>query len=104
MSLPKAPILHELYDSAVSRQFFQKLHERLDLPERGIYTLTVVVWLMIWQRLNPQASLAAAVQQVVQGTLGNITPPDKRVAEQRVPVNNGALSALSRARMRLPLH
>ena len=100
MSLPQAPILHELYGSAVSRQFFEQLHERLDMPERGIYTLTVVVWLMIWQRLNPQASLSAAVQQVVQGSLGNITPADKRITEKRVSDNTGALC---RARKRLPL-
>ena len=100
MSLPKAPILHELYDSAISRQFFEQLHKRLRLPERGIYTLTVVVWLMIWQRLNPQASLSSAVQQVVQGALGNMTPADKRITEKRVSNNTGALS---RARTRLPL-
>ena len=70
------------------------------MPKRGIYTLTVVVWLMIWQRLNPQASLTGAVQQVVQGTLSNLTPPDRRVAEERVSCNTGALS---RARTRLRL-
>ena len=100
VDIPQAPILFELFDRAVSRQFFQQLHERLEMPARGIYSLTVVVWLMMWQRLNHQASLAAAVQEVVQGSLGNLTPPDKRLAEQRVSSNTGALS---RARKRLPL-
>ena len=100
MSIPSAPILFELFDRAVSREFFEQLHERLEMPARGIYSLTVVVWLMMWQRLNNPLSLTAAVQQVVQGALGNLTPADKRIAEKRVSGNNGALC---RARKRLPL-
>ena len=74
--------------------------ESLEMPERGIYSLSVVVWLMIWQRLDEQGSLATAVQQLVQGALGDLVPPDKRVVERRVSTNTGALS---RARKRLPL-
>ncbi|MDP2998810.1 MAG: IS4 family transposase, partial [Bryobacterales bacterium] len=74
--------------------------ERVGMPARGIYSLTVVVWLMMWQRLDGRGSLATAVQQVVQGALGDLVLPDKRVLEQRVSSNAGALS---RARKRLPL-
>ena len=70
------------------------------MPERGIYSLSVVVWLMMWLRLDSQGSLATAVQQVVQGALGNLTPAHKRVVQGRVSSNTGALS---RARKRLPL-
>ena len=70
------------------------------MPERGIYSLSVVVWLMIWQRLDNGGSLATAVQQLVQGALGDMVLPDKRVVERRVSTNTGALS---RARKRLPL-
>ena len=45
-------------------------------------------------------NLAVAVQQVVQGALGGMLPPDKRVREGRVSSNPGALC---RARKRLPL-
>ena len=69
------------------------------MPARGIYSLAVVVWLMMWQRLDSRGSLATAVQQVVQGALGDLVPPDKRVREQRVSSNTGALS---RAQKRLP--
>jgi len=75
------------------------MRERLGLPARGIYSLAVVVWLMMWQRLDGRGSLAAAVQQVVQGALGDLLPAEKRVREQRVSSNTGALS---RARKRLP--
>lgn len=88
-----------LFGKAVPPQFFDQLRERLDLPARGIYALGVVVWLMIWQRLEGRGSLAMAVQQVVQGALGDLVPPEKRVRERRVSSNTGALS---RARKRLP--
>jgi len=81
-------------------QFFEQQQERLGMPARGIYTLAVVVWLMMWQRLDGRGTLAAAVQQVVQGALGDLLPAEKRVLEQRVSCNTGALS---RARKRLPL-
>jgi putative transposase len=95
-----APILLELFDRAIPRLFFEQLRERLGMPARGIYSLAVVVWLMMWQRLDGRGSLAAAVQQVVQGMLGDLVPLEKRVLEQRVSSNTGALS---RAQKRLPL-
>ena len=69
------------------------------MSARGIYALAVVVWLMLWQRLDGRGSLAVAVQQVVQGALGDLLPREKRVRERRVSSNTGALS---RARKRLP--
>ena len=90
--------LFNLFCKAVPPQFFDQLQERLGLRSRGIYTLTVVVWLMMWQRLDGRGTLAAAVQQVVQGALGTLLPAEKRVLEGRVSSNTGALS---RARERL---
>lgn len=99
MNTPKVPVLFDLFGKAVPPEFFDQLRERLSLPARGIYSLGVVVWLMMWQRLDGRGSLATAVQQVVQGALGDLVPPEKRVVEQRVSSNTGALS---RARKRLP--
>ena len=100
MRAPKPSILFDLFGKAVPPQFFDQLQERLGWPVRGIYSLAVVVWLMMWQRLDGRGTLAVAVQQVVQGALGDLLPPEKRVREQRVSSNTGALS---RARKRLPL-
>ena len=83
VSIPNTSVLFGLFGKAVAPQFFDQLQERLGLPARGIYSLAVVVWLMIWQRLDGRGTLAAAVQQVVQGALGNLLPPEKRVVEQR---------------------
>lgn len=100
MSLPKTAVLFGLFDKAVPPQFFELLQERLGVRSQGIYTLAVVVWLMMWQRLDDRGTLAVAVQQVVQGALGDMLPEEKRVRERRVSSNTGALS---RARKRLPL-
>jgi hypothetical protein len=99
VNIPKSPILFELFERAIPPLFFDQLRARLGMPAQGIYSLAVVVWLMMWQRLDGRGSLAAAVQQVVQGALGDLVPRDKRVVEQRVSSNTGALS---RARKRLP--
>lgn len=99
MNTPNTPVLFDLFGKAVSREFFDQLRKRLDLPDRGIYSLAVVVWLMMWQRLDGRGSLADAVQQLLQGSLGDLVPPEKRVVERRVSSNTGALS---RARKRLP--
>jgi len=100
MKTPKPPILWELFGRVVAPQWFDQLRRQLDLPARGIYSLSVVVWLMMWQRLEGRGTLAMAVQQVVQGVLGDALPQEKRVRERRVSSNTGGLS---RARKRLPL-
>jgi len=93
-------VLFNLFQRVVPPQFFQQMRDRLGLPARGIYSLSVVVWLMMWQRLDGCGSLAMAVQQVVQGVLGDLLPDDKRVRQRRVSSNTGGLT---RARQRLPL-
>jgi hypothetical protein len=100
VSIPKAPILFDLFGKVIPPQFFDELSGRLDQPARGIYTQGIVVWLMMWQRLEGRGTLVMAVQQVVQGMLGEMASPDKRVRQGRVSNNTGGLS---RARGRLPL-
>lgn len=100
MRVPEAPVLFRLFGKVVPPEFFDQLRERLSLSARGIYTQAVVVWLMMWQRLEGRGTLAMAVQQVVQGVLGDLVGPDKRARQGRVSSNTGGLS---RARKRLPL-
>ena len=98
--IPNAPILFDLFGKVVPPQFFEELRERLGLHAQGIYTLSVVVWLMMWKPLDGRGTLAVAAQQVAQGVLGAMLPPDKRVREGRVSSNPGALC---RAQKRMPL-
>lgn len=46
---------------------------------RGIYTPRVVLWLMIWQRLQPRATLSHAVRQLVQGPARSLLSDCRRV-------------------------
>ena len=72
MNTPNSPVLFELFGKAIPPQFFDQLRVRLSLPACGIYSLGVVVWLIMWRRLDDRGSLATAVQQVVQGALGGL--------------------------------
>ena len=51
---------------------------------RGIYSLVVVLWLMIWQRLQPRGTLSHAVRQLVQGGGRSLLCSCKRVREGRI--------------------
>jgi len=97
--LPNAPVLFDLFGKVVPPQFFDELGERLGLHAQGIYRLSVVAWLIMRDRLDGRGTLAGGVQKVVQGGLGGMLPPDKRVREGRVSSNPGALC---RARKRTP--
>jgi hypothetical protein len=65
----------DLFDQAVPIQFFDQLQRDLGLSVRQrVFTLPLVVWLMISQRLNPKATLSTAVQRVVQGPPHQLLP------------------------------
>jgi len=53
----------ELYGDAVPELFFERLESELHLPARKrIFSLPLVVWLMISQRLDPKATLSTAAE------------------------------------------
>lgn len=58
----------------------------------GVYTPALVVWLMIFQRLNEGASLGNAVEEVASGTLDNLAGQCKRTREGKVSNNTGGYS------------
>lgn len=68
----------------------ERLQKQLNLRRRrGIYSMAVVLWLMIWQRLERRATLSQAVRQLVQGP-GRILLVDcKRVREGRISTAAG---------------
>ena len=51
---------------------------------RGIYSLVVVLWLMIWQRLNPRGTMSHAVKQLRQGNGRSLLDDCKRAREGRI--------------------
>lgn len=69
---------------------------------RGIYSLVVVVWLMIYQRLNSKRTLSSAVQFLAKhATLWqNQQHVCKRIREGRISVRTGGYS---QARRKIPI-
>jgi putative transposase len=82
-----------LFSQAVPTQFFDQLQRNLGLSARQrIFTLPLVLWLMISQRLNPKATLSTAVHRVVQGPPHQLMPNHKRIREGTVSCHTGAYS------------
>jgi putative transposase len=91
----------DLYGAAAPAHFFEALENDLGLPARQrIFTLPLVVWLMISQRLDSKATLSTAVQQVVQHRPRALLSKHKRILEGTVSCHTGAYSD---ARQALPL-
>jgi hypothetical protein len=68
---------------------------------RGIFSTAVVVWLMIFQRLNPDHSLAAAVDQLRSGQLDDLLEQGSYSARaQRI---SGFTGGFAKARERISL-
>jgi putative transposase len=83
----------ELYEEAVPKLFFERLESELRLPDRKrIFSLPLVVWLMISQRLDPKATLSTAVQQVIQQRPRALLSAHKRIREGTVSCHTGAYS------------
>jgi hypothetical protein len=83
----------DLLEEAVPIPFFDQLQRDLGLSARQrVFTLPLVVWLMISQRLNPNATLSTAVLQVVHGPPHRLLPNHKRVREGTVSCHTGAYS------------
>jgi len=55
-----------------------------------IYTLRVVVWMMLLQRLDQRGTQQRAVDAIAQGHLQRLLPESKRVGEGRISQNTGA--------------
>jgi len=69
----------------VSSGVLDQIQEQVGMrSRRGIYSLVVVLWLMIWQRLQPYGTMSHAVRQLVQGGSCSLLSSCKRVRESRI--------------------
>jgi len=83
----------DLFIDAVPLTFFAELETSLNLrSRRRVFSLPLLVWLMISQRLQPKATLSTAVQQVVQRQPRVLLSDHKRILEGRVSCHTGAYS------------
>jgi hypothetical protein len=91
MSNPTIPSVLALYLKLVPGTFSSRLPSGSKRRcYRSVFNLPVVVWLMIFQRLDGKGTLSAAVQQVVGGLPPGLNPrPAKRQREGTVSSNTG---------------
>ena len=87
---------------------FGLLSELVDMSEADVYnpmranavfTSSVVLWMLVYQRLKPDASLEAAVKHLLE-TRPSYLPENKRLRENTL---SAATGGYSKARSRLPL-
>ena len=89
------------FDKTLPQSFFQSLKRDLEIIENScIFTLPVVAWLMILQRLSQRATLATAVTELIQGNGRVLLEPCKQVRENNISASTGAYS---QARQRVPV-
>lgn len=79
---------------------WSRLGRQNGFQRRGIFSLAVVVWLMIVQRLQADGSLSEAVQQLRGGALRSLLGRCKRVREGRI---SAATGGYCRARQKLSI-
>jgi putative transposase len=92
-------VLH-LYQQIVTAGLLQYLQKQAGMKvRRGIYSARVVLWLMILQRLHAGATLAAAVQLLIQGAAGALLQSCHRVQRGSISARTGAYC---QARQKLP--
>ena len=100
MASPEMSSVLSLYQRTTSCGVLEYLERQSNVRRRkGIYTLAVVFWLMILQRLQKGASQAGMVQQLAQGAADPLLARCKRVREKKISVRTGGYC---QARQRMP--
>ena len=100
MTSPDEHQLLCLFQKVAPVSFLEDICQEQDYHFRqGVYSVAVVVWLMIWQRLGTRRSLAAAVQCLLQGSAGVLLQPCKRREQDKI---SAATGGYCQARQKLP--
>ena len=101
-SVPVDPVLDLEFDKAfallrtlVDFAEAERLHPSRD---NAVYTTSVILWMLVFQRLNPEVSLEAAVKHLIENP-PDLLPDNIRVSEGTLSTNTGAYS---QARKRMP--
>ncbi|MDR3735323.1 MAG: IS4 family transposase [Acidobacteriaceae bacterium] len=79
--------LLRLFESVLPLARWKVLERR---SKAQIYSLRVVVWMMLLQRLNERGTQQRAVDAIAQGHVERLLPASKRVREGRISENTGA--------------
>jgi hypothetical protein len=100
MTSPEWSSLLELYQRIVCHDVLQCLEKQGGRKrKRGIYSVPVVLWLMMLQRLQGRGTLASGVQLLLQGAARPLLTPCLRLRRRRVSCRTGGYC---QARQKLP--
>jgi len=90
MTSPDLSSIALIYERCAPATLFEYLQKQAGVKvRRGIYSLRVVVWMMILQRLHAKGTLTTAVQLLQQGAAEGLLEPCKRVRERRIGCSPG---------------
>ena len=90
-------------DAALDREFDQafgllnslvdwrQADKMMPLGPAAIYTASVVLWMLVYQRMHAGATLQAAVKHLIEAPPDHC-PPNKRLREKTLSGNTGAFS------------
>ena len=93
----------QFYERVITSDFVRTVRRSADIVEReGIYQSSIVLWLMIFQRLK-RGTLAEAVEELRLGSSGRLLERAKGSIRARTRRISGHTGGLSQARERLPL-
>ena len=93
----------QFYERVITSDFVRTVLRSADIVEReGIYQSSIVLWLMIFQRLK-RGTLAEAVEELRLGSSGRLLERAKGSIRARTRRISGHTGGLSQARERLPL-
>lgn len=73
--------------------------QQFPVRENAVYTTSVVLWMLVYQRMSPDSSLEAAVKKLLRSPPGFL-PKNKRVDDGTLSTNTGGYS---QARSRMPV-
>jgi hypothetical protein len=78
---------------------FEQIEKLFPQAPHAVYTAAVVLWMLIYQRMNSDSSLEAAVKKFIEGAPA-FARPNKRIEEGNLSTATGSYSV---ARSKLPL-
>jgi len=89
-----------LYQRCISNAAVEYMQKQMRVKRRDcVYTAAVVLWLMIWQWLQPKGTLASSVERLAEGAADPLLSGRGRLRRKRVSRCTGGYS---QARQRLP--
>lgn len=102
MNLAMSEVL-EFYEEVVDEEFVEELLHGAEVKSRhGLYSASVVVWLIIFQRLSADRTLETAVTELQGGVSGRLLKRANRSSRAHKKSISSGTGALSQARSRLP--